>query len=67
MSKHAKILKMMDYMKGYYDDLKEKQGISDDFLRIDKKDITKVEDVFRMIKPNTTASCFKEYLRHDDN
>ena len=67
MSKHSKILKMMDYMKVYYDNLKDKQGITDYFLRVDKKEITKLEDVFRMIKPNSTATSFREYLHHDDN
>ena len=44
---HHNVLKMMDYMGTYYDNLKDKSGISGDYLRVDKQDIVRLEDVIK--------------------
>ena len=56
----------MDYMGTYYDGLKDKTGITGDFLTVDKQPIVRLEDVIKEIKPDCTARNFKEYLAFED-
>jgi accessory colonization factor AcfC len=59
---------MMDGMNTYYEELKEKEGIDDDFHNIDKNNIVhRLEDVIRANRPNCRARNFKEYLRFEKN
>lgn len=59
---------MMDGMNAYYEELKEKEGIDEDFHNIDKNNIVhRLEDVIRSIKPNCKARNFREYLRFEQN
>lgn len=63
--RHHNVLKMMDYMGTYYDNLKDKSGICGDYLRVDKQDIFRLEDVLRSIRPDCNARSFKEYLKFE--
>lgn len=59
---------MMDGMNSYYEELKEKEGIDEDFHNIDKNNIVhRLEDVIRAIKPNCKARNFREYLKFEHN
>jgi hypothetical protein len=62
------IANMLNHMNNYYEELKAREGIDEDFHNVDKNSIVhKIEDVIRSIKPNCKAKNFKEYLRYEEN
>ena len=56
---------MLNMMNGYYKDLKNEVGIEDS-QGIDDKDDT-LDDILRQLRPNTTASNFREFLSMKGN
>ena len=59
---------MLNHMNSYYEELKAKEGIDENFHDVDKNSIVhKIEDVIKSIKPNCRAKNFKEYLKFEDN
>jgi len=65
--KNGKVTKMMNFMGEFYEDLKVQEGIDDNYLRIDKADVPKLENVFRSMDPNCEAKNFKEYLKFEQD
>jgi accessory colonization factor AcfC len=55
-------------MNQFYEELKEREGIDEDFNNVNKNSqIHRVEDVIRQMKPNCRAKNFKDYLKFEDN
>ena len=59
-NKNPNTKKMLDLMENYYGDLKKEVGIAQETNCFD--DDNELENILNQLKPNTTASNFKEFL-----
>ena len=66
--KNTAVSDMLGKMNKHFDQIKESNGIDNEFQDIDKKGIQhRLEDVIRKLRPNCKARNFKEYLKSENN
>lgn len=53
-------------MNDYYGDIKEKKGLDEDIYNKSLKDIVRVEDIIRLVNPNSKAKSFKQLLKYEN-
>lgn len=56
---------MFDYMEDHYKKMKLDMGITENY-GVDEED-PKLEEVLHVLRPNTTAKNFKEFIQMQDN
>lgn len=59
------VIKMIQYMNEYYDDIKLKKGLDEDAYNKSLKDIVRVQDIIKLVYPETKARSFKELLKFE--
>ena len=52
-------------MENHYGNLKISQGIDNDYLSKNNSNISRVEDVIKLLDPNCNAKSFKELLEYE--
>ena len=55
----------MNFMGDFYEELKGGSGIDENFMKIDKTDVPKIEHVLKTMYPNCKARNFKELLKYE--
>ena len=64
LSKNVATQKMLGVMNSYYTELKNEVGIEEQ--QVDDED-NNLDDILKTLKPNTTATNFKEFLTPSQN
>jgi hypothetical protein len=52
-------------MNEYYNDIKLKKGLDEDSYNKSLKDIVRVQDIIKLVYPETKARSFKELLKFE--
>ena len=54
-------------MNEYYEDIKLKKGLDEDAYNKSLKDIVRVQDIIKLVYPDTKAKSFKQLLKIENN
>lgn len=64
---NSNVINMIQYMNEYYDDIKSKKELDEDAFNKSLKDIVRVQDIIKLVYPETKAKSFKQLLKIEEN